>query len=130
VEFCGDGELRSACEKYGKVHGWVDPTRHYKKAKYVFASGYLTILEAQARKCLVFAAYSHPLQGDYYKLTPFSKYIVVAGSAHELLSKFDYYRKNKREAQKMIGKGYNWARKQTWESLAEQYMRLWQVKIK
>lgn len=125
VEFVGDGSLREECEKYGKVHGFTDPEPFYRKAKYCFASGYLTILEAMAHKCLVFAAYDNPLKKDYYEMTPFKDFIVIAGSSKELLRKFKYYSKNKKAAQKKINKGYNWVKGQTWEEVTDSYLKLW-----
>lgn len=127
VEFCGDGKLKGKCSKYGKVHGWVNPEAYLAKAKFCFASGYLTILEALVNKCLVFTIYSHPLQKDYYKLTPFSKYILSTNSSEEILTRITYLNKNKAYTQKLINRGYNWAEKQTWEKLVAKYLSLWGV---
>ncbi len=125
IIFCGDGKLKDECAKYGEVLGFVDPKPYYKKAKYVFASGYLTILEALSNKCLVFMTYQNPLQKDYYELTPFKDLVVISNSSEELFNKLEYYRKNQREAQILIEKGYNWVKHQTWKKLAEEYKHLW-----
>jgi len=127
-EFIGDGEKRKECEKYGKVHGFTDPTPFYKKAKFCFASGYLTIHEALANKCLVFVAYRHPLQRDYYKLTPFSKFIYSSDNPEKLAERLLYLNKNKKAAQKLIDAGYNWVKTQTWEKLTNSYLKLWGIK--
>ena len=126
MEFVGDGELRKECEKYGKVHGFIDPTPFYQKAKFCFASGYLTIHEALANKCLVLTAYRHPLQKDYYKLTPFSKFIISSDNPQKLAERLVYLSKNKKAAQKLIDAGYNWVKTQTWEKLTNSYLKLWE----
>jgi len=128
MEFIGDGELRKECEKYGKVYGFVDPTPFYQKAKFCFASGYLTIHEALANKCLVFTAYRHSLQEDYYKLTPFSKFIYSSGNPEKLAERLMYLSKNKKASQKLIDTGYNWVKTQTWEKLTNSYLKLWRAK--
>ena len=127
IEFCGDGSLSNECKKYGTVQGFVDPQLSYAKAKYCFASGYLTILEALSNKCLVYVAYGNPLKRDYYEMAPFSKYIVIGKNSQELLKKFNFYEKNPEEAKKKINKGYNWVKHQTWEKLVDDYLKLWGV---
>lgn len=71
VEFCGDGTLRSECGKYGIVHGFCDPGKYYKKASIVFASGYLTALEALSYDCKLMVGWDNPLKRDYWQLSPF-----------------------------------------------------------
>ena len=128
VEFLGDGKLRGGCERYGRVHGFTDPAPFYKKAKFCFASGYLTIHEALVNKCLVFTAYMHSLQKDYYVLTPFSKFITISDNPQKLAERLIYLSKNKKTAQKLIVTGYNWVKSETWEKLTDQYLELWGVK--
>ena len=60
--FCGDGLLREQAEMVGEVKGFVDPVPYLKKAKVVFAGGYLSILEAFAYRCAVIAAQKNPLK--------------------------------------------------------------------
>jgi glycosyltransferase involved in cell wall biosynthesis len=124
---CGDGSLRNEARKYGEVKGFVDPTPFYKKAKFVFASGYLTIIEALSNKCLVFVVYENDLHKDYYTLTPFKNYIVIASSSADLFKKLKYYEKNPKISQKLIGAGYNWAIMQTWTKMANMYEKLWKT---
>jgi len=130
VEFCGDGEMREECEKYGKVHGFVNPNPFYAKAKCCFASGYLTIMEAMAYKCLVIVVYDNPLKKDYYEMTPFAKYIVIGKNSEDLLKKFKFYERNPKEAQKKINKGYNWVKHQTWDKMVDDYLKLWGINEK
>ena len=125
IIFIGDGELRSKCEKIGKVYGFCDPSPFYKKAKYVFASGYLTIIEALSNKCLVITAYQNPLHRDYYKMTPFKEMIICKSNATGILKSFDYYRNNEKKSGELIEKGYNWAKHQTWKRMVNNYTELW-----
>ena len=128
IIICGDGELASRANLYGEVKGFVDPLLYFQKTRYCFASGYLTILEALANKCLVFVSYDNTLQKDYYELTLFSKYIVSSKSSSDLYKKFKYYEKNDKEAEKLIIGGYNWVRTQTWENMLAKYFKLWDIK--
>lgn len=99
IDFCGDGPLRKECEKYGKVHGFVDPTPYYKKAEYVVPGGYLAALEALNYGCKLKLYWNNKLKEDYWKMSPF------------------YKLKGK--------KLYNWARAQTWDKLANEYLDLY-----
>jgi glycosyltransferase involved in cell wall biosynthesis len=128
ITFCGDGDLKKEAEKCGKVLGWTNPNPYYKKAKYVFASGYLTILEAMINKCLVFTLYENPLHKDYYKLTPFKNYIISVSSETQLYNQFNYYQNNIKEANKLISNGYRWVKNQTWQKMTDNYTKLWQRK--
>jgi glycosyltransferase involved in cell wall biosynthesis len=125
VVFCGDGELRTECAMYGKVMGWSDPTNLYRKASFVFASGYLTILEALANKCLVLVAYANPLQRDYYTLTPFAKYILTSPDYLDLYAKFKHYSDNNKAYKSKIIAGRRWVKDETWEKLVGNYLKLW-----
>lgn len=127
VDFLGDGELRKECEKFGKVKGFVDPTQSYEKASICFASGYLTILEAMANKCMVICAYDNPLKKDYYRLTPFKKWIITSDSPVEIAKVLRNYSKNKNKYKNMIEEGYNWVITQTWERLTNSYIKLWEI---
>ena len=105
INFCGDGPLRKECERVGKVHGYVDPTKLLSKAKVCFPVGYLSALEAFSNKCIVKVVWTNKLKKDYWQLTPFWKYI----------------------QNKDVGKAYDWAKKQTWEKSAESYIKLWKT---
>lgn len=66
VDFIGDGRMKGECEKFGKVHGFTDPTKFYKKAEIVVPSGYLTYLEAVGYGCKIKTFYSTPLKKEYW----------------------------------------------------------------
>jgi len=128
IVFCGDGKLAYKARVYGDVRGFVDPKPFYKKAKYCLASGYLTVMEALASKCLVLVTYDNPLQKDYYELTPFRKFIVYSKDSNELYRKFSYYQRNIDSGREIIAGGYNWVRKQNWREMVDNYYKLWGLK--
>jgi glycosyltransferase involved in cell wall biosynthesis len=99
VEFCGDGPLRSECEKYGKVHGFCNPDQYYKKAEIAVPGGYLAALEALSFNCKLKLFWNNKIKEDYWKMSPFYKL------------KGDELKK--------------WAKKQTWEKLANEYLDLY-----
>ena len=127
VIFCGDGELKDECKRYGKVLGFVDPSPYYEKAKFVFASGYLTILEAIANKCLVFTTYGHNLQKDYYQLTHFRDFMILCEDERELGENFAYYNRYIKKTEAIINKGYKWVMDQSWQKMADNYYKLWKI---
>ena len=99
VEFCGDGNLRSECEKYGVVHGFTKPDKYYKTAEYCVPGGYLAALEALSYNCKLKLFWNNKIKEDYWKMSPFYKL-----EGEELKS---------------------WAKKQTWEKLANEYLDLY-----
>ena len=127
IEFVGDGKMRKECEKNGRVYGFVDPGPYYARASVCFASGYLTILEAFANKCLVICAYDNPLKKDYYQLTPFKKWIISSNSSSDIAETIADFSNNNSKYQKMIEEGYNWVKTQTWEKVTNSYLELWGV---
>lgn len=67
VDFCGDGPLRDECGKYGKVHGFCDPTPFLRKAEICVPGGYLAYLEAKSYGCLVKTYAQNRLRKDYWR---------------------------------------------------------------
>ena len=97
VEFCGDGPMRKLCEKFGKVHGFIKNTSVYlNKSEYCVPGGYLSALEALNVDCKLKLFWNTRLRGEIWKSSPF-------------------VRKN----------AASWAKKQTWEKLADEYIRLY-----
>jgi len=99
VDFCGDGELRNECKKYGVVHGFTDPEPFLKTAKFCVPVGYLAALEALNAGCLLKLYWNNKIREDYWKMSPFYK---LKGA-----------------------KLNEWAKKQTWEKLANEYINLY-----
>lgn len=129
IEFIGDGELRSKCERFGKVHGFVkDISPFLTKAEYCFAGGILNIQEAMANKCLVLVMYHNEIKKDYFEMAPFAKHIVIENSPIEMAKRIVYYQKYNKEQQRLVENGYEWAERQTWQKVSDQYKRLWRIK--
>ena len=121
IVFVGDGAMAGEAKKIGKVTGFTDPIPYYKRAKYLFASGYLTILEGLAYRCRIFTMYENRLQEDYYKTPNLKRLITISGSYEEILKKFirtdiDI---------KKVEQGYKWVKDQNWEKMSENYLMLW-----
>lgn len=124
----GDGSMRKEVEKFGKVYGFVQNiTAGLVHTNFVFASSYLSILEAFAAKKLVFAAYNTLLKRDYLEETPFKDFVIISHTAEDLAEKIIYYKDHPNEAQEKINKATDWVSKQTWESVKETYYSLWNV---
>lgn len=121
---CGDGSLRKSAEQYGKVHGFVEYIIPFiQKADIIFASSYLSILSALINKKLVFSTYTNSLKKDYLKKSPFSKYISIENSAKDLSDKIQHYPDFKQDREQ----GYAFAKTQTWGSVTNMYLALWNI---
>lgn len=96
VDFIGEGRLKNRCKKYGKVHGATNPAPFYKKAKYVVPGGYLAALEGLSANCELKLFWNDKIKKDYWQMSPFIKKDVKV-----------------------------WAKKQTWEKLANEYLDLY-----
>ena len=103
-----------------------DVRPYIDRSRFIFTSGYLSILEAMARKRLVFAVYDNPLKEDYLKMSPMADKMIIVGSADELLEKVKEHLQQPQKEKELIEKAYQWAKKQTWEKVADLYEKLWQ----
>lgn len=122
----GDGELRKQTQRYAKVVGFQKNLNPYfRKYNFAFVSRYLTILQAMINKRLVFSVYDNPLKRDYLKMSPFAEYVVIVDSPKKLASEVISYMKNSKKEEKIVREAFLWASKQTWESLAYIYLKLW-----
>lgn len=127
-EACGDGTFRKEVTRWGKVHGVVrDITPYLIKANFVFASSYLSILQAMAAKKLVFATYENQLKRDYLVMSPFVKYIVISHNQKEISEKLIYFRMHRDELEKLVNKGYTWVKNQSWDKVVNVYEKLWRI---
>lgn len=136
LDVCGDGMLRGKIEEIIKenelnveLHGFVEnPLNYLGKSKFAFVSGYLAILEAMINKKLVFGVYENELKKDYLTLMPNSKsMMIISSSSEELAENIAYYYKNLEKAKEKIKNSYLFAKEQTWEKVADTYLRLWGV---
>jgi len=125
---CGDGSFRKRAERFGKVYGFVSDLAPYiKSSDFVFASSYLSILEGVAARKVVFSVYDNPLKKDYLKMAPFAKWIVIESSPKKLADKILYVVNHQDEKEKMINKGYEWVKTQTWDKVVDEYLKLWRI---
>lgn len=125
IDFCGDGSLRKECEKIGKVHGFTDPNKFFKKAFICVSPGITSILEALSYKCLVVTAYDNPLKKDYILTNPYSKWLVVERSPRKMAAQIVKYSKHPRLAKERIEAAYKWVKTQNWDNEVNRYLRLW-----
>ncbi|PIY80906.1 MAG: hypothetical protein COY80_00635 [Candidatus Pacebacteria bacterium CG_4_10_14_0_8_um_filter_42_14] len=127
LDIFGNGPLENIARSYAKKHdlsvrflGWDENA--YKKIgqyKIAFVSRYLSIIESLATGTSVIAVSSNEIKFDYLSMTPYSKDISIAESAEQIMS---YAKKPVPVDKKM----QSWAREQTWEKLARNYIELWQ----
>lgn len=123
----GEGKFKDKIRPYVDYEGETETaTEEIRKYNFVFASRYLSILEAMAAKRLVLAVYDNPLKEDYLKISPFAKYITIVNSSDKVAEKAIYLLENPDEAKNMIRDGFNWVKNQTWENVANMYVKLWQ----
>lgn len=129
VEFLGDGPMREECEKQGKVRGFVaDVLPHIRKARFIFSSGYLSMLEAMACGKLVFAVYDNPVKKDYLKMSPFKNYAVIEKDPFRLAQSVAYFREHLREEKERAEAGARWTRQLSWGKVARLYLKLWRFR--
>ncbi len=120
----GDGPLRSRSTYTVDYKGFIHNTQGLvAKSSLVFATGYMSILEAFIAKKLVLSTYSNPLKGDYLLSHPMAKNIVIGRSSGEVSGV--YQRLTKHTINSMIEENYSWAKTQTWEKLANDYKTIW-----
>lgn len=124
-EVIGDGKYFNKLKKYNPKGFMNNPLKELEKYNFAFVSRYLGILEALAYKKLVFALYEDGVKEDYLKMSPFSNFIVIESSPEKLAEKVIYFLNHKKEKEKMINEGYKWVKEQSWENLAEKYIKLW-----
>ena len=127
ITFVGDGSFRKEAGKLGAVTGWVKDINPYlRRPALVMASGYLTILSAMVSQRPVFALYHNQLKKDYLTLFPGARFMRVSGSTAELVSQVKNALKNTKSIDRMVAQAASFAKQQTWEKVAKQYLKLWQ----
>lgn len=94
------------------------------RARWVFASQYLAILEAMEAGRLVVALASHPFKRDYLKTHPQASAMILASSAADLVTQLEALTPD--QEAKRVARAKRWARHQTWSNLADLYETCWQ----
>lgn len=126
VLFLGDGPLRTEVQKHGRVIGFKkDILPWLKKARFVFTSGYLSMLEAMAAGKLVFATYNNKIKRDILKMSPFAKYVVIGNDPTELWREVDRVLRHPEQELMATRKAANWAHRQRWDKVIDIYLELW-----
>ncbi|MBP7842504.1 glycosyltransferase family 4 protein [Candidatus Woesebacteria bacterium] len=126
VIWVGDGVLKTKCQEFGKVTGFVKNISQYiVKADFVFASSYLSILEAQCLEKIVLAFYSNRLKKEYLETFPGSKYMLIAGSIESMFTKVEQLLSERKLLAQMRLDAKQFALKNTWEKVVGKYLQLW-----
>ncbi len=122
----GDGVLREQCETFGEVVGFVkNISKYIVAADFVFASSYLSILEAQCLEKIVLAFYSNPLKKEYLDSFPGSKFMMVAGSVESMFAKVEQLLTSRKLLIQMQQEARQFALTCTWKKVVAQYIKLW-----
>jgi len=125
-EACGDGSLRGEVERYGVVYGFVkDMDKYIVRSDFVLTSSYLSIFEAISRGKIVFSVFQNKLKGDYLKMAPFAKWIVIGNSPEGLVDKILYLLRHQEKKEIITNSAYNWVKTQTWGKVLGKYLSLW-----
>lgn len=134
LDVYGDGPLRSKVQATIKkqrlavgLHEWTDEVEQVLKAsRYALVSRYLGIIEAMQVGRLVVAAYNNEIKKDYLLTHPQKNNMIIGREAKalavQLLSLSRSQEKN------MIEPAQEWAKAQTWEKIAREYIHLWRNK--
>src|SRR3989338_7121296 len=123
LEACGDGSMRKKVEKYGKVHGFVNNINPFiKRADIIFASSYLSILEALSFGKPVVCVYNNPLKEDYLKMSPFAKFAHIENDPQEVALKIEH----KHIKIKNLSQLKDFLKSLNWNNITETYLELWQ----
>ncbi len=126
-EAIGKGRYRDKLEDISITPFKSKITDQIQNSRFIFVSGYLSMLEAMIQKRLVIAVYNNPLKKDYLLDSPFRKYVDICSSGNDIAEKIEFYIKNPKEEEKKIDKAYLWAKEQTWEKVVDTYINLWQI---
>ena len=123
LKVCGDGSMRKKVEKYGKVHGFVNNINPFiKRADIIFASSYLSILEALSFGKPVVCVYNNPLKEDYLKMSPFAKFAHIENDPQEVALKIEH----KHIKIKNLSQLKDFLKSLNWNNITETYLELWQ----
>lgn len=128
---CGDGDLKQKLVDYiskanitnVEFKGFVqDPEDYVKKSKIVFASGFLSILEAFSYKKPVISFYDNELKKDYLEMMPDSeKMMWISKSKEEII----LYIQEALEDNEKVQKAYEYSLENSWQKVKEDYYKLW-----
>ncbi len=140
LHVCGEGALQGLMASFAAEHGLdvafhgpqQDPANLVRACRFVFATGYLALLEGAAQGRVVFAAYSTPLKHAYLTSMPGLADICVAVtcSASQLAAAIRSTVEDPVLAERKAIAGVNWARGFTWSRVAKKYTELARLRRK
>jgi glycosyltransferase involved in cell wall biosynthesis len=137
LHVCGNGPLRTEMEKRCsdlaldvRFNGFVrNPEIFIQKTRYVFATGFLSILEGMANKRAVFCVYENEMKKDYLASIPDAPNTVFISSNPESLAKtLMWVLKNPEKERLFVERGRLFAESQGWGRIGELYHQLYQSK--
>lgn len=133
LDIFGDGPLKKSVIESIKGYTYIkyrektdQPANEISKHRFIFASQYLSMLEAQQVGRQVFSYMGEGLKPDYLGSFPTSEQIVTFQNPKELAKKIILAMSNPKIEEESIRKANKWAKKQTWKKLANEYEELWQ----
>lgn len=135
LDIYGSGKYRDYILKFALDQGLaisVNPPQEdlvpiLQNCSILFASGYLTILEALCAKRVVFAYYTNELRKDYLQTHPAAASMYICGNEQEVAQSLAEVLLNLNSACQKSKPGWSWAQKQSWEALATNYLKLWNL---
>ena len=96
-------------------------------SQFAFVSSYLSILEAMASECFVFSVYKNRIKEDYLKLIPDADQMMTINPDPVQLAEIIKEACDHGEAFRSLAeRGRGFARDQSWERLANTYLKLWE----
>jgi glycosyltransferase involved in cell wall biosynthesis len=128
---CGGGPLQAELEGIVRSRGIpgvefkgfvLEPEYYIKKARVVFTSGYLAILEAFSFQKPVLSFYDNPLKKDYLEMLPNSQSMLWIGSTGEELSTF--FDEALVDSSK-VAVAHEFSLENSWTKVKRDYYRLW-----
>lgn len=135
---CGDGTLKQDVELIINKHcikniifkGFVEDINQYiSQAEFVFASGYLAILESFSYYKPVIAFYDNELKKDYLEMIPNSSEMMWITNDHNgIRHAVQEVREKGTVTKSKIEKAYLYSRENNWTKVKEDYYRLWDYK--
>lgn len=122
----GEGKFLDKIPRDIKVIKFTDNIEKFiEQNRFIFVSRYLSMLEALILKREVVAVYDNPVKRDYLQMSPFKNYISIAKNSEEIAGFVMKSIKNGLDKLK-IEAGHQWAKEQTWEKVAKEYLSLWE----
>jgi len=133
LDVFGDGPQLTEARKYAIAHNLdvnfkgmvINAEQKLPNYRYAFVSRYLAILEAMLAKIPVIAVYNNQIKYDYLTCHPQIKNMFLASKPQEVAKAVMVNTKIARQQKNKLDSSYNWAKAQTWQKLAGQYISLY-----